>query len=257
MNVRVLIIFSLLLFLFGISYYNKDIFNPTIIVSTCLVAILTQMFFALAYRAPLNSVYSALVTSLLLILIVRSDYYFIYCLATLFAIASKFLIRFEKRQFFNPTVFGLMTIFLLMGNGQFLIPDIPFYLTFLFLGINLLLLGLNKILKIHTFLTYGILMTSYLFIYKNGEGYNIQNIFILSSFFLLDRSSLPNSNSSKILMGILIFIVHFYLYQFYNIELSFIISVFLVSLTTPLLNLILRSPSFYWNGTNIRVLNEG
>ncbi len=257
MNVRVLIILSLLFFLFGVSYFNKDIFNPTIIVSTCLVAVLTQMFFALAYRAPLNSVYSALVTSLLLILIVRSDYNFIYCLATLFAIASKFLIRFENRQFFNPTVFGLMTIFLLMGNGQFLIPDIPFYLTFLFLGINLLLLGLNKILKIHTFLTYILFMTSYLFVFKSGEGYKIQNIIILSSFFLLDRSSLPNSNLSKILMGILIFLVHFYLYQFYSIELSFIISVFLVSLMSPFFNIILRSPSFYWNGTNIRVLNEG
>lgn len=257
MNVRVLIIFSLLFFLFGVSYFNKDIFNPTIVISSCLVAILTQMLFALAYKAPLNSVYSALITSLLLTLIIRSDYYFIYCLATLFAIASKFLIRVENRQYINPTVFGMMSVYFFMGNSHFFIPEIPFYLTFLFLSINFLILGFNKVLKIHTFLTYIILITTYFLVFKSGEDYKIQNIFILSSFFLLDRSSLPNSNYSKILMGILIFFTQVILNQFFYIELSFILSVFIVSITTPIFNLILRSPSFYWNGTNIRVLNEG
>jgi hypothetical protein len=256
-NVRVLIIFSLLFFLFGVSYFNKDIFNPTIVISSCLVAILTQMLFALAYKAPLNSVYSALITSLLLTLIIRSDYYFIYCLATLFAIASKFLIRVENRQYINPTVFGMMSVYFFMGNSHFFIPEIPFYLTFLFLSINFLILGFNKVLKIHTFLTYIILITTYFLVFKSGEDYKIQNIFILSSFFLLDRSSLPNSNYSKILMGILIFFTQVILNQFFYIELSFILSVFIVSITTPIFNLILRSPSFYWNGTNIRVLNEG
>lgn len=257
MNVRVLIIFSLLFFLFGVSYFNKDIFNPTIVISSCLVAILTQMLFALAYKAPLNSVYSALITSLLLTLIIRSDYYFIYCLATLFAIASKFLIRVENRQYINPTVFGMMSVYFFMGNSHFFIPEIPFYLTFLFLSINFLILGFNKVLKIHTFLTYIILITTYFLVFKSGEDYKIQNIFILSSFFLLDRSSLPNSNFSKILVGILIFFTQVILNQFFYIELSFILSVFIVSITTPIFNLILRSPSFYWNGTNIRVLNEG
>ena len=257
MNVRVLIIFSLLFFLFGVSYFNKDIFNPTIVISSCLVAILTQMLFALAYKAPLNSVYSALITSLLLTLIIRSDYYFIYCLATLFAIASKFLIRVENRQYINPTVFGIMSVYFFMGNSHFFIPEIPFYLTFLFLSINFLILGFNKVLKIHTFLTYIILITTYFLVFKSGEDYKIQNIFILSSFFLLDRSSLPNSNFSKILVGILIFFTQVILNQFFYIELSFILSVFIVSITTPIFNLILRNPSFYWNGTNIRVLNEG
>ena len=257
MNVRVLIIFSLLFFLFGVSYFNKDIFNPTIVISSCLVAILTQMLFALAYKAPLNSVYSALITSLLLTLIIRSDYYFIYCLATLFAIASKFLIRVENRQYINPTVFGMMSVYFFMGNSHFFIPEIPFYLIFLFLSINFLILGFNKVLKIHTFLTYIILITTYFLVFKSGEDYKIQNIFILSSFFLLDRSSLPNSNFSKILVGILIFFTQVILNQFFYIELSFILSVFIVSITTPIFNLILRNPSFYWNGTNIRVLNEG
>ena len=257
MNVRVLIIFSLLFFLFGVSYFNKDIFNPTIVISSCLVAILTQMLFALAYKAPLNSVYSALITSLLLTLIIRSDYYFIYCLATLFAIASKFLIRVENRQYINPTVFGMMSVYFFMGNSHFFIPEIPLYLTFLFLSINFLILGFNKVLKIHTYLTYIILITTYFLVFKSGEDYKIQNIFILSSFFLLDRSSLPNSNFSKILGGILIFFTQVILNQFFYIELSFILSVFIVSITTPIFNLILRSPSFYWNGTNIRVLNEG
>jgi hypothetical protein len=144
-----------------------------------------------------------------------------------------------------------------MGNSHFFIPEIPFYLTFLFLSINFLILGFNKVLKIHTFLTYIILITTYFLVFKSGEDYKIQNIFILSSFFLLDRSSLPNSNFSKILVGIFIFFTQVILNQFFYIELSFILSVFIVSITTPIFNLILRNPSFYWNGTNIRVLNEG
>jgi Na+-transporting NADH:ubiquinone oxidoreductase subunit NqrB len=256
-NVRVLIIFSLLFFLFGVSYFNKDIFNPTIVISSCLVALLTQMLFALAYRAPLNSVFSALITSLLLILIIRSDYNFIYCLATLFAIASKFLIRIENRQYINPTVFGIMSVYFFMGNSLFTIPQIPFYLIVSFLCINLLILGFYKVLKMHTFLTYIVLITTYFLIFKSGEDYKIQNIIILSSFFLLDRSSLPNSNFSKIIMGILIFFTQIFLNHYVQMELSLILSVFIVSILSPIFNIILRSPSFYWNGTNIRVLNEG
>lgn len=239
------------------SYYNKGIFNSTIIISTCFVGIITQMLFALAYRAPLNSVYSAIVTSLLLIIIVRSNFNFIYCLAILFAIASKFLIRIDNRQFFNPAVFGLMTIFLLMGNSQFLIPDIPLYLTIIFVFINLLLLMLNKVLKIHAFITYIIPTILYFYLFSSDDLNKFQSIFLMSSFFLLDRSSLPNSNTSKIIMGILIFFFQIKLNQFYSIELSFILSIFLVSILTPIFNIILRSPSFYWNGTNIRILNEG
>ncbi|MBI1862194.1 MAG: RnfABCDGE type electron transport complex subunit D [Deltaproteobacteria bacterium] len=67
-------------------------------------------------RAPIESLYSAVISGLSVLLLGRAQSVALLCLAAALAIASKFAIRWKGKHFFNPTNFGILVTILLMGQ---------------------------------------------------------------------------------------------------------------------------------------------
>jgi Na+-transporting NADH:ubiquinone oxidoreductase subunit NqrB len=102
--IQLVIMAALLIFGAMVNEFDLD---PKQVALTFLVGILTQIFFIRYFRLPLSFL-SVLITCFGVSLLLRSDNLWVHPLAILFAIAAKFLIRYQGSHLFNPANFAVI-----------------------------------------------------------------------------------------------------------------------------------------------------
>jgi len=97
------------LLLYGITWLRFDVSIPQII-ATLIVAQLAQYAGTRFYKLPAFDPKSALISSLSLCLLLRTDSLTVAALAAAIAVWSKFVIRWNHKHLFNPTNLALVVV---------------------------------------------------------------------------------------------------------------------------------------------------
>ena len=203
----------------------------------------------------LTSLRSALITSLGLCLLLRSNSYQTMMLASFLAISSKFLFRHHNKHFFNPANFGIIAA-ITLTNDAWVSPgqwgtDWWYMLLFLGLGGVVLKQVGRWDTSIAFLLAYGILEAM-----RNawlGWSWDVWqhqfmngSLLLFALFMLTDPRSIPDSQKSRSIWSLAIAFSTFILQHYFYLSTALFWSLFIISPLTVLLDMIWTAPRFNW-----------
>lgn len=243
------------LLLYGIVWLDLGIRleNVLVIVPT---ALLFQYVLTRVFHLPVFDPKSALISSMSLTLLLRTDLWYLAVLGALITIASKFLIRSRRRHFLNPTNFGLVALMLLSDSvwvspGQW--GNVAFF-GFLLLSIG----GLVVYRSERSDVTYAFLVFFSALLFGRaiwlGDPlaiplHQLQNgaLLIFTFFMISDPKTTPDSRAGRIVFALLValgaYFVQFGLFRNNGPLWSLVCFCCL----TPLINLLLPGRKYEWN----------
>ena len=203
----------------------------------------------------LTSLRSALITSLGLCLLLRSNSHQTMMIAGFLAIASKFLFRYHQKHFFNPANFGIIAA-ITLTNDAWVSPGqwgTDWWYLLLFLGLG------GVVLK-----QVGRWDTSIAFLLSYGTLEAIRNawlgwswdvwqhqfmngsLLLFALFMLTDPRSIPNSKTGRLIWSMAIAFSTFILQHYFYLSTAIFWSLFIISPLTILLDMIWTAPRFNW-----------
>jgi len=107
-------------YLYGWQLLAWD-FDYQKLVAIFLFALLTQILFCLAFKIPVNALISNVITTMLMGLLIRTEFIFICGMISFFAVASKYIFQFRSKHLFNPANFGF--VFMMLFTNQAFIAN--------------------------------------------------------------------------------------------------------------------------------------
>ena len=203
----------------------------------------------------LVSLRSALITSLGLCLLLRSNSPKTMAIAGCLAIASKFIFRYHHKHFFNPANFGIIAA-LTITDDAWISPGqwgTDWWYILLFLGLG------GVVLK-----QVGRWDTSIAFLLSYGGLEAVRNLWLgwswdvwqhqfmsgslllFALFMLTDPRSIPNSQKGRWIWSIAIAFTTFILQHYFYLSTAIFWSLFIVSPITMLLDMAWHAPRFNW-----------
>ena len=212
----------------------------------------------------LTSLRSALITSLGLCLLLRSNSPETMAIAGCLAIASKFLFRHHNKHFFNPANFGIIAA-LTLTNDAWVSPGqwgTDWWYILLFLGLG------GVVLK-----QVGRWDTSIAFLLSYGGLEAVRNLWLgwswdvwqhqfmsgslllFALFMLTDPRSIPNSQKGRLIWSGAIALATFILQHYFYLSTAIFWSLFIISPLTILLDMVWNAPRFNWQRVQLTVNN--
>ncbi|MBE9049423.1 RnfABCDGE type electron transport complex subunit D [Nostocales cyanobacterium LEGE 11386] len=203
------------------------------------------------------SLRSALITSLGLSLLLRSDHWTTMALAAASAIASKFLLQVNHKHFFNPANFGMITALVLtpdawVSPGQW---GEEWWYGLLFVGAGgMILQRIGRWDTTAAFLsTYSLLeairnlclgWTWDVYWHRLMSG----SLLLFALFMVTDPRSIPNSQFGRVVWSACIAILTFILRNYFFISTAVFWALFALAPLTILLDVLWSAPRFAWLG---------
>lgn len=206
-------------------------------------------------KASLSSWKSAVITALGLCLLLRANSETTMILAGVCAIASKFILHYRGKHFFNPANFGIITALTLTSDawvspGQWG-TESWYFLLFLGLG-GMILKQVGRWETSATFLaTYaGLEAIRHLYLGWSFDVYTHQlmsgSLLLFALFMLTDPRSIPNASKSRIIWAISIAVLTFILQHLFFLSTAIFWALFLLSPLTLVFDEIWSNPRFMW-----------
>jgi Na+-transporting NADH:ubiquinone oxidoreductase subunit NqrB len=246
----------------GLGILTRDwSVKPELILSLVLSCCLTQIILTTIFKPaenPLFAAKSALITSLGLSLLLRADQVSTMVLAGFLAIASKFIFSTNKKHWFNPANFGIITALILtpdawVSPGQW---GSDWWYLLLFIGLGGIVL--NRVGRWDTSLAFFISYAG-LEIARNiwlGWTWDVSlhklmsgSLLLFTLFMITDPRSIPNTRSTRIIWAICIAGLAFILRNYFYINEAIFIALFALSPLTIILDHFWRSAHFSWNNS--------
>ena len=242
------------LLLYGLGWLHFDI-TPARAALLLATALITQFCCTRIWRLPRLDAKSALISGLSLCLLCRTNDWTFAVLAAVVTISSKFVLRWNGKHIFNPTNFGLVFLMLLgapvwVSPGQW--GNVAFF------GFLMACLGglvVNRAAR--SDVTYAFLL-SFAALQFGRAAWMMQRwavpihrlesgALLLFAFFMIsDPKTTPNSRAGRILFACLVTalagFIQFGLYRTNGILWSLAI----LSMTVPLIDLLLPGPRYEW-----------
>ena len=202
-----------------------------------------------------TSLRSALITSLGLCLLLRSNSPETMAIASFLAISSKFLFRHHDKHFFNPANFGIISA-VTLTNDAWVSPGqwgTDWWYLLLFLGLG------GVVLR-----QVGRWDTSIAFLFSYGGLEAVRNfwlgwswdvwqhqfmsgsLLLFALFMLTDPRSIPNSQKGRLVWSGAIAISTFILQHYFYLSTAIFWSLFIISPLTVLLDMVWSAPRFNW-----------
>ena len=212
----------------------------------------------------LTSLRSALITSLGLCLLLRSNSYQTMMLASFLAISSKFLFRHHNKHFFNPANFGIIAA-ITLTNDAWVSPGqwgTDWWYMLLFLGLG------GVVLK-----QVGRWDTSIAFLLSYGALEALRNawlgwswdvwqhqfmsgsLLLFALFMLTDPRSIPNSKKGRLIWSLAIAFSTFILQHYFYLSTAIFWSLFIISPLTVLFDMVWTAPRFNWYKSQLTTEN--
>jgi len=203
----------------------------------------------------LTSLRSALITSLGLCLLLRSNSYQTMMLASFLAISSKFLFCHHQKHFFNPANFGIIAA-LTLSNDAWVSPgqwgtDGWYLLLFLGLGGVVLKQVGRWDTSIAFLLSYGgLTAVRNLWLGWSWDVWQHQfmsgSLLLFALFMMTDPRSIPNSQTGRLFWSMAIALTTFILQYYFYLPTAVFWSLFIISPLTVAIDLIWSAPRFHW-----------
>ncbi len=203
-----------------------------------------------------TSVKSALITSLSLCLLFKSNSYAVVSLATMLAIGSKFVLRYKGKHFFNPANFGIIATILLTQNawispGQWGSATILLFLvgslgTFVLYKVGRIDIGLAFLLTLLGLQFYrSILYLGWPLDFLMQQ-FTSGSLLLFSFFMITDPVSTPNHPKVRIFWAMLVAFISFVLTNYYFINAAPLWVLFFISPITPFFDKLFVANRFVW-----------
>jgi Na+-transporting NADH:ubiquinone oxidoreductase subunit NqrB len=253
-----------LLLLWGLFGLDLEV-RPDLAALMVATALLTQWMGTKLANLKTFDPKSALISSLSLCLLLRTNYVSLALLATVLTIGSKFLIRVDDRHVFNPTNFGIGVTLALTG-GIWVSPGqwgTGAYLAFLFACLG----GLVIHRAARSDVTYAFLAFYALIVFGRATWlgdplsiplHQIENgAFLLFAFFMIsDPKTTPDSRAGRILFALTVALgagfVQFVLFR----PNGLLWSLLLFSPLTPIWNRLFPGRRYEWSSPSATPLTE-
>jgi Na+-transporting NADH:ubiquinone oxidoreductase subunit NqrB len=207
--------------------------------------------------SPQPSFRSALITALGLSLLLRSEHSTTIILAGTLAILSKFIFQFERKHFFNPANFGIISALVLtkdawVSPGQW---GDDWWYALIFLGAGGMVLK-----RVGRWDTTAAFLGSYAFLeaIRNlwlGWTWDVffhrlmsGSLLLFALFMITDPRTIPNARMGRLIWAISIAILTFILRNQFFIPTAVFWALFALSPLTLILDKIWSAPRFYWSG---------
>jgi Na+-transporting NADH:ubiquinone oxidoreductase subunit NqrB len=260
------ILFLSLFLCLGIGTRDWSLQADSILI-TIAVCLATQILF-LAYlnycqrslnltkREIISSCRSALITSLGLSLLLRSNHWQTMAIAACLAIASKFLFRYGDKHFFNPANFGIISA-LILTNDAWISPGqwgTDWWYLMLFLGTGGTIL--NKVGRWETsivfLVTYALLeVLRSLYLDSTWDIWQHQfsngSLLLFAFFMITDPRSIPNAYTSRLIWSLAIALITFIWRDYYYLSTAMFWALAIASPLTILLDTIWSDARFTWD----------
>ncbi|MFK8068424.1 MAG: RnfABCDGE type electron transport complex subunit D [Gammaproteobacteria bacterium] len=261
-------ILSFLLF-YGLLFLDFEI-HFDIAITILLTAQLTQYFCTEIFLKQHSSLYkfdprSALISSLSLCLLLRTEVLLIAALAAFIAIGSKFVIRSKNKHIFNPTNFALVVMILCFDSAWVSSGQWGRDLIFLFLIACLGMLVINKSRRSDITIAFLIFYTTIVFGRAVWLGdpltiplHQLQSgaLLIFAFFMISDPMTTPNSRLGRIIFAAFVTLVASYI-QFVLYQPNGVLYALVgCCLLTPLIDHFLPDEKFQWQISTARYLSK-
>ena len=249
------IVFLSSFLLYGVWFlgWTNEINNFKIILPT---AILVQFLGIWYFKLPFDSIKSALITTLGLTLLLKTDDVQSLIVASSIAISSKFFIRYKGKHIFNPANIGIIASILFI-NESWVSPGQWGSSVLLLLMIGSAgIMVLTKAGRIDTGITF--LLTLFtldflrIIVYQGWEidvllhKYMNGSLLLFSFFMITDPATTPNHIKARIIWASGIAIFTFYLQSFVQLHTAPIWALFFISPLTIIFDLMLKANKFKW-----------
>lgn len=240
----------LLLFLYDFAPRLEEI---ALIFSASLIA---QFAFTKYFNVPTYDARSPLITSLSLCLLFKGAALWLYPLAAVLAIGSKFLIRSDDKHIFNPANFGIVILLLLFPNMVWVSPGQ--WGSALWLGFALAVfaaLVLTKARRADMALMFMAFWMAFVFgrAFWLGDPLSIPMLSIQSgallifAFFMIsDPKSTPDHIGGRALFAFAVAFAGYIMQYHLQIREGLFFALFFISITTPLIDTFLKSNRIQW-----------
>lgn len=260
------ILFLSLFLILGISTRDWTL-RPDLIVVVIATCLVTQWLAEIAVSnwpkldfssvkpQKTTSLRSALITSLSLCLLLRADHYSTMIIAGMLAILSKFIFKFERKHFFNPANFGIISA-LILTNDAWVSPgqwgeDWWFVLLFAGTGGTILkrigrwdttaaFLGAYALLEAIRNVWLGWTWDVYFHRLMSGS------LLLFALFMITDPRSIPNARMSRWIWAICIALLTFILRNYFFLSTAVFWALFAIAPLTILLDYLWSAPRFSW-----------
>ena len=228
-----------------------------------LFGLLTQTLFCLAFKIPVNAAISTIITTMILGLLIRTEFIFICGMLSFFAVSSKYIFQFKGKHLFNPANFGL--VFMMLFTQQAFITTLRlnvFLLVALVLGILAILYRSHaKKLDILFFYFAMHYLVSLVFSIFGMETKNVDwkdLWFVIYALILLgDPLSSPNSRIGRWLWIFCIVICTFILNSVFKVTYAPFFALAFGGLVMPMMDQFLHKESrFSWDSVHRRKLHS-
>jgi len=225
-------------------------------------ALFTQWLAIRELKLPYASIRSAVISSLGLILLIRSESLALLALASAIAILSKFTIRYQGKHFFNPTNFAL-ALMLLFSEGAWVSPaqwgeEFIIASWIILLGILVTEKALRSDISF-SFLGWYLLLLLARVTYL-GQPYSVffhqlkNGSLLLFSFFMIsDPKSTPDHPVGRIIFSFLVAVLAYFIkFHLYNPN-ALILALFFLSPLTLFIDKLLPAKRFDWPVNNAKM----
>jgi Na+-transporting NADH:ubiquinone oxidoreductase subunit NqrB len=249
------IISQLTLLCYGIFYlsWDSDYLNFVAAFSGCLIVQLLAIRFA---GLPSHSIKSALITSLGLCLLLKTNSPIIFFLAGWFAIGQKILLKISGKHLWNPANFGIVLVILVSGDA-WISPGQWGSGALLVLLIGAL--GLSVLSRIKRMET-GLVFISVLFaleycrsilylgwdwdllLHKMSSG----SLWLFTLFMITDPMTNPNGKWARIIWAGSVACLSFYLANFHFVNGAPFWALFFATPVNIILDYFIKRPAFQW-----------
>lgn len=231
--------------LMGTLVLHWDI-RPFWAISVIGVCLLSQWLFDYLLIGRKANFLSALITGFSLCLLFRADALWIHLLAAFISIASKFILSYDKKHFFNPSNFGICFTMLLTGKG-WISPSIwgqdwKWVLLILLCGFTVLFFARVLHVAMAFLITFGILHAARLLIYMNWDVdvwlhiFSSGSLFVFSFFMITDPAVIPKGKILQIFFASFTAIIAWWLQAFAFIPTGPLWALFIISFLLALLH---------------------
>lgn len=239
----------------GLWFLNWDanIVSYGAILLSCMI---TQIIGIAALKLPWNSLKSALITALGLCIIFKANTVSTYFLVGFLSIAGKFVLKYDGKHIFNPSLFGIV-VCLLLTNDAWISPGQwgnSFVIgAFLAAAALLMLFKVGRVdISIAFLATLMLLEFSRTVVYQGWETevffhkFTSGTILLFAFFMITDPVTTPKSVKGRVIWGIITAVVTFILSNWYQNYTAPIWAMFFLMPSTVLFNIIFKGQEFFW-----------
>lgn len=249
------IAFLTLMLVFGVLMRDFPI-GPAAIAVGIGVAWLTQAAAIYLKKLPVSSLMSATISGLGLCLLCRTNSLLLLALASFLAIASKFVLTFRGKHFFNPTNFGVIFLWLVTSSiwvspaqwGE----EVVLFFWIAIMGVAVVHSAWRFDISFAFLGTFALLLTARVLYLGQPwavlwHQFNSGALILFTFFMISDPRSTPNHRWGRIVFAVAVaFLTYFIRFHLFRSEAP-LLALFFLSPITVALDLFWKDIRFEWS----------